>query len=187
MAAQSADNALLIARIAETFRECGFEGASLSRISENTGLGKGSLYHFFPGGKDAMAAAVLVEVDAWFHHHIFHPLERNDALDAINGMWRAVDEYFLSGQRICLMGAFALDGTRDRFAAAIAAYFTRWIGALRQALQRAGVCQPRAGAVAEDIVAGIQGALTLARALNDSDLFVRGTRRLRERLMLAIP
>jgi hypothetical protein len=29
-------------------------------------LGKGSLYHFFPGGKEDMAKAVLDEVAVWF-------------------------------------------------------------------------------------------------------------------------
>ncbi|WP_410015985.1 TetR/AcrR family transcriptional regulator [Sodalis sp. RH24] len=187
MTDHNADSAALVAQIADVFRECGFEGASLSRITERTGLGKGSLYHFFPGGKDAMAAAVLTQVEAWFHRHIFQPLARDNAPDALDGMWRAVDAYFLSGQRICLMGAFALDGTRDRFGHAIGVYFHHWISALQQALQRAGVAVPAAGELAEDTVAGIQGALTLARAMNDTDLFIRGTRRLRARLMLAIP
>jgi hypothetical protein len=45
------------------------EGASLSLISEATGLGKGCLYHFFPGGKEEMADAVLSEIDGWFENH----------------------------------------------------------------------------------------------------------------------
>ena len=52
--------------LAEVFREHGYEGASLSLISKATGLGKGSLYHFFPGGKEEMADAVLSEIDGWF-------------------------------------------------------------------------------------------------------------------------
>lgn len=185
LSAQPADNAALIAQLAEIFRQCGFAGTSLSRITARTGLGKGSLYHLFPGGKDAMAAAVLAHVDDWFNQRIFQPLQRGAAHGAIDAMWDAVDEYFLSGRRICLMGAFALDDARDRFADAIGAYFTRWISALQHALERAGVEGPAAGELAEDTVAGIQGALTLARALNDHKLFVRGTRRLRERLALA--
>ena len=45
------ERADVIPLIAEVFREFGFEGTSLSRITEKTALGKGSLYHFFPGGK----------------------------------------------------------------------------------------------------------------------------------------
>ncbi|MET0616193.1 MAG: helix-turn-helix domain-containing protein, partial [Luteibacter sp.] len=64
----------VIPLIAETFRELGYDGATMSRITKRTGLGKGSLYHFFPGGKEDMAAAVLADIDAWFEENIFVPL-----------------------------------------------------------------------------------------------------------------
>lgn len=48
-----------VSALAEVFREHGFEGASLSLLSKATGLGKGSLYNFFPGGKEEMMEAVL--------------------------------------------------------------------------------------------------------------------------------
>ena len=52
------DRSAAIPALAEAFREHGFEGASLAQLCEATGLGKGSLYHFFPGGKDEMAEVV---------------------------------------------------------------------------------------------------------------------------------
>lgn len=168
--------------VAEVFREFGYEGASLSRITEKTGLGKGSLYHFFPGGKEEMAKAVLDDVDAWFERHVFDPL-RYDAPDlAIARMWDAIDSYFRSGGRICLVGAFALDGTRDRFADAISGYFGRWIASLRDALVRQGWDPADASQSAEDVVLGIQGALVLVRATKDESLFIRTMARLRSRV-----
>ena len=53
------ERADVLPMLGEVFREHGFEGASLAAITARTGLGKGSLYHFFPGGKEEMAAAVL--------------------------------------------------------------------------------------------------------------------------------
>src|SRR5687767_6837809 len=55
------DRADLLPLLAEVFRSHGYEGATLALISQATGLGKGSLYHFFPGGKAQMAADVLAE------------------------------------------------------------------------------------------------------------------------------
>lgn len=172
--------------LGEVFREFGYEGASLSRITGRTGLGKGSLYHFFPGGKEEMAQAVLDDVDAWFERHVFAPL-RDEAPEvapeaAIEGMWDAVTAYFRSGARICLVGAFALDGTRDRFADAVSGYFVRWIAALRGALVRRGWAPAEAHSRAEEAVLGIQGALVLARATGDQAVFVRAIERLRLRL-----
>lgn len=168
----------LIARLGDVFREHGFEGASLSAISAATGLGKGSLYNHFPGGKDEMAAAVLAHVDAWFETEVYAPLrESNDARAALEAMFAAVDRYFQGGGRICLVGAFALDATRDRFAAAVQDYFIRWIDALTACLKRGAAARPRV--TAETVVAGIQGALVLSRALNDPSAFGRQLKQLR--------
>ncbi|MGJ4993085.1 TetR/AcrR family transcriptional regulator [Bradyrhizobium sp. HKCCYLS3077] len=176
------ERADVVPLIAEVFREFGFEGTSLSRITEKTGLGKGSLYHFFPGGKDEMARAVLAHVDGWFEREIYAPLRDGPPDDAVAQMWRGVDDYFRSGRRVCLVGAFALDETRDRFAADIASYFTRWIASLRDALMRAGWPADQAIDHAEEVVLGIQGALVLARATADEAVFGRALARFRQRL-----
>jgi AcrR family transcriptional regulator len=170
----------------EVFRELGYEGASLSSITARTKLSKGSLYHFFPGGKEQMAAEVLSHVDAWFAAEVFEPLEQREPGLAIEAMWRAVDTYFRSGRRVCLVGAFALDTTRDRFAVSIRTYFQRWIEALKGALMRGGVDIALAATLAEEAVIGIQGALTLARALADEDIFRRTLQRFEGRIATAL-
>ena len=176
-----------ITRVAEVFRELGFEGASLFEITERTGLSKGSLYHFFPEGKEGMAAEILADVDGWFVREVFEPLERDGPRAAIAQMWRTVDSYFRSGRRVCLLGAFALDETRDRFAKPIRLYFKRWIEALDGALVRAGADAVIAKSLAEDIVGSIQGALTLARALKEDAVFGRTLARLQQRTDAVLP
>jgi AcrR family transcriptional regulator len=176
------ERADMVPLLAEIFRELGYEGTTLSRITEKTGIGKGSLYHFFPGGKEEMASAVLADVDGWFERSIYEPLRRDDASKAIAAMWTNVDDYFRSGRRICLVGAFALDETRERFSALIKSYFKRWIDALRDALMRLGYLREEAIALAEDAVLGIQGALVLSRALDDQAMFKRSLSTLAGRL-----
>lgn len=177
------DRAALVPLLAEIFREHGFDGASLSQITAKTGLGKGSLYHFFPGGKEEMAAAVLDHIAEWFETEVFAPLRAGeDPRVAISAMFKSVDAYFRSGRRVCLVGAFALNDVRDHFAAAINAYFTAWQDALATALRRDGKGRTEAAELAEDVVAGIQGALVAARACDDPALFARALRRLERRL-----
>jgi len=167
--AQRAD---ILPILGEIFREHGYDGAALAEISARTGLGRSSLYHFFPGGKDEMAQAVLAEIDDWFERHVFRPLAgAAEAAQAIDAMFTAVESYFRSGRRVCLVGLLALSDSRDRFGAAIASYFRRWTDALTAALRRAG--EAEAEAVAEDIMAAIQGGLVMARALNEPELFCR--------------
>ena len=60
------DRSEAVQKLVMVFRQHGYEGATLSKISEATGLGRASLYHHFPGGKQEMARAVLESVAAWF-------------------------------------------------------------------------------------------------------------------------
>lgn len=176
----------VIPMLAEVFRTYGFEGASLARICEGTKLGKGSIYHFFPGGKEEMAEAVLAHVDDWFKRHVFEPLaEGADAGEGIRAMFDDVGRYFLSGRRVCLVGVFALGNERDRFADRVRAYFAAWIDALAAALVRTGRKPEEAAALAEEVVGGIQGGLVLARAFDRTDLFTNTLERLRERVAAA--
>ncbi len=180
MVAERADT---LPALAEVFREHGYEGTSLSLISHATGLGKGSLYHFFPGGKEEMASAVLAEIATWFGTNVFAPLEdAEESAQASTAMFDAVELYFRSGERICLLGALALSDGRDRFGSQVRGYFARWVAALAGALTRSGRDRRQAGALAEETVAGIQGAIVLARALDEPDAFSRTMARLRVRL-----
>ncbi|MEH2475267.1 TetR/AcrR family transcriptional repressor of lmrAB and yxaGH operons [Nitrobacteraceae bacterium AZCC 2161] len=170
--------------LGEVFRAHGYEGATLALISEATGLGKGSLYHFFPGGKQQMASEVLAEIDAWFEVNIFAPLRSaEDPARAIVAMLKGTEDYFRSGRRVCLVGVFALGAARDSFAAQVNDYFARWGDALALLLGRSGLSSSVARRRSEDAMLSIQGALVLARARDDAKIFSRAITELKTRLL----
>ena len=85
----------VIPLLGEIFREHGYSGTSLSEITRRTGLGKSSLYHFFPDGKQEMAEVVLDDVAAWFEKNVFKPLRASDKPEiSIDRMFKQVDSYF---------------------------------------------------------------------------------------------
>jgi len=185
MARLVAERSDAVAPLAEVFREHGYEGASLALIGQATGLGKGSLYHFFPGGKEEMVQAVLADIQHWFETAIYGPLrEGDDANGAIASMLVETLAYFQSGQRVCLVGALAVANTRDRFSEAVRRYFVDWVDALQSALVRQGRTSDQARLLAEDAVLSIQGAITLSRALDDPGVFQRAIDQLRARLLV---
>lgn len=176
----------LLPTLGEIFREHGYEGASLAIICRRTGLGKGSLYNFFPGGKEEMASAVLAEIDVWFETNVFVPLLENpEPARAIATTFDATETYFRSGRRVCLVGVFALDETRDRFGSKVQSYFSRWADALTSAIARAGMPPDHAKILSEEALAAIQGGLVMARALNDPGVFQRVIERAKTRLVNA--
>ncbi|WP_042702758.1 TetR/AcrR family transcriptional regulator [Azospirillum sp. B506] len=183
MARMVAERSDAIASLAEVFREHGYEGASLALIGKATGLGKGSLYHFFPNGKEEMVQAVLAEIEQWFEDSVYSPLrDGTDADAAIAAMLDETTKYFRSGRRVCLVGALAVANTRDLFAQAIRGYFVAWVDALQSALVRQGREAEQARLLSEDAVLAIQGAIVLSRALDDPAVFQRAIDQLRGRL-----
>lgn len=174
----------ILAALAEVFRAHGYEGATLALISEATGLGKGSLYNFFPDGKEQMAAEVLASIDRWFVDNIYTPLRTaSDPAKDIAAMYAATDAYFRSGQRVCLVGVVALGASRDIFAAKVKTYFVGWVDALAAALRRLGDEKGVARRKAEHAVLEIQGALVIARALDDPKVFSRALAESQKRLL----
>jgi AcrR family transcriptional regulator len=170
--------------LAEVFRAHGYEGATLTLISEAPGLGKGSLYHFFPGGKQQMALEVLAEIDGWFEANIFALLrESKEPRRAVIAMIDNVDAYFHSGRRICLVGMIALGSSRDLFVDQVKGCFVVWKEALASTLQRAGLSASAAKLRAEEALVAIQGSLVLARAEGDSGVFRRAMANLKTRLL----
>jgi AcrR family transcriptional regulator len=170
--------------LGEVFRAHGYEGTSLALITQATGLGKGSLYNYFPGGKQQMATEVLAEIDAWFETNIFAPLREADArAPAIDAMIENTSRYFRSGGRVCLVGVFALGATRDQFAEQVNDYFLRWHDALAALLRRSGLTAGEARRRSEDAMLTIQGALVMARARDDAGVFSRAMAALRLRLL----
>ncbi|MBR0558497.1 TetR/AcrR family transcriptional regulator [Neokomagataea anthophila] len=179
------DHAKTLSILADVFREYGYDGTSLGLITQATGLGKGSLYHMFPGGKAEMMSAVLTEIDTWFETRIYAPLRNTtQSHDAIPSMLDAVTQYFRSGERVCLMGVLSVSNQRDQFAGAIAQYFSRWIDALTLTLQKQCHQPSQARLLAEETILHIQGAIILSRALNDPALFQRSITQLHDKLSL---
>ena len=188
MPRQIAERQDIIPVLGEIFREHGYAGTSLSEITKRTGLGKSSLYHFFPNGKTEMAQAVLEDISQWFENHVYEQLRTGaDPHENVRHMFDSVDRYFHSGNRICLVGAFALDDTRDNFAVEVNDYFMAWTRALAKTLTRGGLTARAAKDMAEDTVLAIQGALVLSRSQDDAGIFRRTLKRLQQRILEATP
>lgn len=171
MARLVAEKSDVIPIISELFRKYGFEGTSISHILEATGLGRSSIYHFFPGGKDEMAEAVLENVDQWFEENMFQLLENSNSTQAIDEMLKNVASYFKSGQRICLVGAFALEETRSKFEDQLSSYFERWIDVLAKNFEKLGLSKNDAKSKSIHFVSSIQGAIVVSRATQNYNHF----------------
>ncbi|MEM1427148.1 MAG: TetR/AcrR family transcriptional regulator [Cyanobacteria bacterium P01_H01_bin.130] len=178
----------VIQALIDVFRRCGYDGATLSYISEATGLGRASLYHHFPGGKQEMATAVLTDVGTMFGQMVLGPLRQSGSpRERLMGMSQGLAAFYGGGEKACLIGVFALADAGAVFRELIAQKLQGWIGAVAAVLEEAGLDPELARDRAEESAIAVQGSLILARGLGDGSAFMRVVEQLPDRLLAPVP
>ena len=171
-------------RLAATFRRDGYDGASIARLSAATGLGKASLYHYFPGGKKDMAMAVLGHLGERFDTLILAPLRSVAApAERLNRMILGLSEFYERGQVACVIDLFAIGAASEPLGPGLADALDAWIGTLAAVLEDAGQQPAAARNRAEDAVIAVQGALVVSRARGSREPFQRTLAELPGRLL----
>jgi AcrR family transcriptional regulator len=174
----------ILDRLAHTFRTRGYDGASLADIAAATGLGKSSLYHYFPGGKEEMAGAVLEALSAQLEEGLFAPMRAGGTPSRrLARMLETLDAFYDGGKRACLLERLAASADRSRFQRPLGECFTRWLGAMEQLAVDAGVPRAQARRRAEDALVRIEGALVLAAGTGDPRPFGRALAAIRTALL----
>jgi TetR/AcrR family transcriptional repressor of lmrAB and yxaGH operons len=158
----------IVQTAARLFRQQGFAATGLNQIVEESGAPKGSLYHYFPDGKEAIGAAAV----AWAGERVVHTLaglagetggpgELVRRYAALLGGWMAASD-FRDG---CPIATTLLETAprsapiRDAGAVALA----DWARVFSDALQARGAEPLRAARLAALAVASIEGALLQSR------------------------
>ncbi len=178
------DKSEIVCKLVPVFRAFGYEGATLSRISKATGLGRASLYHHFPNGKQEMAQAVLNYVNEWFDATVLEPLRSSEQpVKRLMAMSKSLNQFYNCGQDTCLLSLFTLGECHDLFQAQVKQGLNTWIDHLTPVLIEAGLSIEQAHQRAEDAVIQIQGALVLTRGLSSTEPFERILQQLPDQLL----
>ncbi len=168
----------------QLFRQYGYDGATLSKIAEVTGLGKASLYHHFPGGKDEMVASVLDYSEAWLTENVLNPLASpGTAVERLQNMCDRVSTLYGGGTQPCLLAMLQAGSGREMTHGQVKSALARWVGAIAKVLAETGMDQALAQRRGEDAIVAIQGALMLSQGLDDPALFQRTIRGLPQNLV----
>lgn len=171
----------------DLFRQFGYDGVTLSKISQATGLGKASLYHHFPGGKDEMVETVLTALEQGLEQIALEALRgEGDALTRLQTMCDRLSKAYNNGQKPCLLAALMLGSAKDVFQERVRTLLELWIGAIATVLVEAGMDSTLARQRGEDGVVAIQGALIVAQGLKDATIFQRVVQQLPQQLLMPI-
>ncbi len=164
----------------EVFRKAGYEGASLTELSKASGLGRASLYHFYPEGKQAMGRSVLKTAEAWIEQHVTSPLQNpGDARIRFERMLQNLDKFYEGGGKYCLIETLSLGNGAELFRAELQAILRKWQGSLEQLAREAGLDREQARVWAQSVIVQVEGALVVSRAMNNRKIFSTTLQRLR--------
>jgi len=158
----------LISASANLFQLQGYAATGLAEILAESGAPRGSLYHYFPDGKEAIAEAAVREAGAEMEKSIRSgaaligdPARVALAFGENLARSMAASEF----GKGCKIATVALEAAPHsaRLTSACRDAFDSWSRALTDMLVRAGATAERGAQLADFILAGFQGAMILAR------------------------
>ena len=155
------------------FMERGYSASGLKQISAASEAPIGSLYHFFPGGKEELAAETLRESGAAYQalvEAIFDSAPDvvtgvRDCFEGAAATLRATDY-----ADACPIATVALEvaSSDDALRAVTATTFASWLDSCSARLERGGMEPSRARTLATVLIAALEGGFLLSRAAKDT-------------------
>ncbi len=159
---------------ADLFRRQGYAATGVKQIVTEAQAPFGSLYHFFPGGKEQLGAEAIRSSGAVYEQLI--PAVFDLAPDVITG----VREFFKGAAAhlqetdytdACPIATVALEvsSSSETLREACADVFESWIVAGSERYAGAGVSAEKARELTIAMLAALEGAFVLARALRSTE------------------
>lgn len=164
----------IVDQLFAVFRDRGYEGSSLADLSAATGLGKSSLYHHFPGGKEQMAEVVLEHGKAFLQKAVVDVARSPEPLKVrIRKIVAAFDQLYAGGRNACVLGRLAIAEIGTAGHQLVRDIFDLWADAIAILARDSGIPTTRARHFADDWIARVQGSLTLHGANGDRKPYER--------------
>jgi len=158
----------IVRAASKLLRQRGYSGTGLADIVALSGAPKGSIYHYFPQGKDQIAAEALRYAGALVSTTMIDlcskaetPADALRAYGALLAGWMA-DSGFMDGCPITTTVLQTAPANADLAEAGRKA-FAAWSEALRIKLAESGLPEERAQRLAALAIMALEGALILAR------------------------
>ena len=166
--------ARIMATSGQLFQRVGYTGTGLKRIAAEAEAPFGSIYHFFPGGKQQLASEVVRAEGRMYRDLVIEVLSQADdparAMEIAFGAAaaRLVETDFADA---CPIATLALEvaSTNEPLRLATAEVFTDWIDTGAGWFRRWGYPEPAARRLAIGFIGALEGAFVLARALRSTE------------------
>ncbi len=159
----------LVAAASELMQQRGYHGMGINDVLKRTGAPSGSLYHFFPGGKEALAiAAIEASGDSTAAEMREAYGRSSDIREAARVMVGAMREHLVESgyKRGCPVATVVLEiaSENDNIQQACRRVYLGWEEIITGALVENGLAAEQAPEMTGFILSTIEGALVFSRA-----------------------
>jgi AcrR family transcriptional regulator len=166
--------ARIVGATGELFRRQGYTGTGLKQIVAEAGAPFGSIYHFFPGGKQQLAAEVIRTSGRAYQELVMALLDAApDAVTAVETSYAAAAEVLeTTGYAdACPIATVALEvaSTDETLRRATADVFEEWTAAGTERFVRWGFAPDVARRLALTFITSLEGAFVLCRAARSTE------------------
>ncbi len=163
----------IIERLVAVFRRYGYEGTSLAIISKETGLGRSSLYHHFPKGKEDMARSALTWALEHFDSMVLEPVrDQTKTPDMrLKIAAKGMAEFYADGSRSCLINIFSVGSAGQLFHQELSSCVIALGDIFTQVAIDSGISAAVAKQRGTQLIIEIQGALVISRTLGSNQPF----------------
>jgi AcrR family transcriptional regulator len=159
---------------AELFRKQGYAATGIKQIVAVAQAPFGSLYHFFPGGKEQLGAEAIRTSGALYE--LLIPAVFDPAPDVVTGVrdfYAGAAEHLVGTDfaDACPIATIALEvsSSSEPMRQACAEVFERWIAAGAPRFEAAGASPEQARELTIAMLCALEGAFVLARALRSTE------------------
>jgi TetR/AcrR family transcriptional repressor of lmrAB and yxaGH operons len=158
----------LVATTAELLQRQGYHATGLSQIVAESGAPRGSLYFYFPDGKDQLAVAALDASSTEWRARIDAAVAAAaDLGQAVEDVCRLLADDLAQSdyQRGCPVAAVALEAaaTSGPVRKAVEGHYAHWSESIVERLGALGMARDAARQLATFVLASVEGALLLAK------------------------
>jgi AcrR family transcriptional regulator len=159
---------------AELFRRQGYTGTGMKQIAAEASAPFGSVYHFFPGGKEELGAEVI-RTSGRLYMRLFTGIvgENPDAIEAVGAFFSGAAETLRETDYAdaCPIATVALEvaSTNETLRLATADVFDEWIAGATEYYVFAGIPRARARELALSMLSLMEGAFIFCRALRSTE------------------
>jgi len=152
----------------------GYHATGLNEILQRSDTPRGSLYYYFPEGKEELAEEAIEWKGHFFESHLRKDLAAHeDAAEAVRAFFYKIAQFAsISGCRaLGPITAVALESstTNERLRQRCAAVYESWRAVIEEKLLSNGFTQPTAASLALVILGALEGATTLTRTLRSPE------------------